>query len=257
MLKLRDGISLGLDDMPQRPLIVEVSDGRHSAAFLLWLGVADPGTRLADLPAGETRGGFGLVGCGTVLALRESRDVARVDALAGGEQLLTLQEGTQLVLPAVQRVQFADGFQDIGDGSTGVRAAALVQALSGHAADGRALAGLVARAEAGVAWADLAAGLPGLGGTDAMRSPRCTTTRSAATRAGRSWRRSSAGWPRDQPGAAGGGCGAGRGFARPRSRQAGSGWRMPGQRRRLAGRERRAAGHAMPPAPATDPVWLL
>ena len=42
VLKLRDGISLGLDDMPQRPLIIEVSDGHQSAAFLLWLGVADP-----------------------------------------------------------------------------------------------------------------------------------------------------------------------------------------------------------------------
>jgi hypothetical protein len=167
VLKLRDGISLGLDDMPQRPLIVEVSDGRQSAAFLLWLGVADPNTRLADLPAGETRYGFGLVDTGTVLALRESRDLARVDGLAGGEQLLTLQDGTQLVLPAVQRVQFVDGFQDIGAGSTGVRGAALVQALTGHAADGRALAGLVARAESGVAWTDLAAGLPALSGTDA------------------------------------------------------------------------------------------
>ena len=167
VLKLRDGISLGLDDMPQLPLIIEVWDGHHSAAFLLWIGVADPGTRLAELPSGETRGGFGLVDADTVFALRESRGVARVDALAGGEQLLTLQEGTQVVLPATQRVRFADGFQDIGDGSLGVQAAALVQALSGHAADGRALAGLVARAEAGMAWADIAATLPGLPAGDA------------------------------------------------------------------------------------------
>ena len=104
VLKLRDGISLGLDDMPQLPLIIEVWDGHHSAAFLLWIGVADPGTRLAELPSGETRGGFGLVDADTVFALRESRGVARVDALAGGEQLLTLQEGTQVVLPATQRV---------------------------------------------------------------------------------------------------------------------------------------------------------
>ena len=194
VLKLRDGISLGLDDMPQLPLIIEVWDGHHSAAFLLWIGVADPGTRLAELPSGETRGGFGLVDADTVFALRESRGVARVDALAGGEQLLTLQEGTQVVLPATQRVQFADGFQDIGDGSLGVQAAALVQALSGHAADGRALAGLVARAEAGMAWADIAATLPGLRPAMPMRSPRFTTTRWAATRAGRSWRCSSAGW---------------------------------------------------------------
>lgn len=167
VLKLRDGISLGLDDMPQRPLIVEVWDGHRSAAFLLWIGVADPGTRLADLAPGETRGGLGLVGPDAVLALRESRDLARVDGLAGGEQLLTLQDGGQVVLPAVQRVQFVDGFQDIGAGSAGVRAAALVQALTGHAAEAKVLAGLVARAEAGVAWTELAAGLPVPGGSDA------------------------------------------------------------------------------------------
>ena len=167
VLKLREGISLGLDDMPQRPLIIEVSDGRQSAAFLLWIGVADPNTRLADLPPGETRGGFGLVDADTVLALRESRDVARVDALAGGERLVTLAEGTQVVLPAVERLRFVDGFQDTGAGSTGVQAAALVQALTGHAADARALAGLVARADSGAAWAEIAGGLGLPGGSDA------------------------------------------------------------------------------------------
>ena len=167
VLKLRDGISLGLDDMPQRPLIVEVSDGRQSAAFLLSIGVADPNIRLADLPAGETRGGFGLVDAGTVLALRESHDVARQEALATGERLLALADATQVALPAAERLRFVDGFQDTGAGSPGVQAAALVQALTGHAAEAKALAGLVARAEAGVAWTDIAAGLPGLGGSDA------------------------------------------------------------------------------------------
>lgn len=167
VLKLRDGISLGLDDMPQRPLIVEVSDGRQSAAFLLSIGVADPATRLEALGPGETRGGFGLVGPATVLALRESRDLARLDPLAGGEQQLTLQEGTQLVLPALQRLHLADGFLDSGAGSPGVQAAALVQALTGQAATPRALAGLVAQAEAGMPWTDIAAGLPALGGADA------------------------------------------------------------------------------------------
>ena len=34
-LKLRDGISLGLDEMPGHPLFINVSDGRQSAAFTL------------------------------------------------------------------------------------------------------------------------------------------------------------------------------------------------------------------------------
>ena len=121
VLKLRDGISLGLDDMPQLPLIIEVWDGHHSAAFLLWIGVADPGHKAGGAAfrgdALRLRPG----GCRYGLALRESRGVARVDALAGGEQLLTLQEGTQVVLPATQRVRFVDGFQDIGDGSPACR----------------------------------------------------------------------------------------------------------------------------------------
>jgi hypothetical protein len=129
--------------------------------------VADPTTRLADLPAGETFAGFGLVDADTAHALRESRDVALLDGLAGGEHRLVLQGGTQMLLPAVERVRLADGFQDLGPGSAGVQAAALVQALTGQAAEARALAGLVAQAEAGVAWTDIAAGLPGTGGTDA------------------------------------------------------------------------------------------
>jgi hypothetical protein len=35
VLKLRDGISLGWDDVPARPVLVEVSDGTQTAAFLL------------------------------------------------------------------------------------------------------------------------------------------------------------------------------------------------------------------------------
>ncbi|MDO9711295.1 hypothetical protein [Paracraurococcus lichenis] len=162
VLKLRDGISLGLDDMPRRPLIIEVSDGHQSAAFTLDLRVTDPATRLADLPAGETRGGFQLAGAGVVVAMRESRDVADSHLLGAGGQVLTLQEGTQVTLPAAQRVQMLDGFQDIGPQSPGVQAAALVHALTGQEADGKALAALVARAEAGTAWTDIAATLPGL-----------------------------------------------------------------------------------------------
>ena len=175
VLKLRDGISLGLDDMPQRPLIIEVSDGHQSAAFLLWLGVADPNTGLVDLPAGRDarrlRPGRCRNGAG---AAREPRRGAGRCARGRGAAADPAGRHASWCCPRRSGCGSADGFQDIGAGSPGVRAAALVQALTGHAADGRALAGLVARAEAGVAWTDLAAGLPGLaGGTMRMRSPRC------------------------------------------------------------------------------------
>lgn len=160
VLKLRDGISLGLDDMPSRPLILEVSDGRQSAGFVLDLRVADPATRLADLPPGETRGGFQQVAPDTVLALRDSRTVARIEPLEGGERLVTLQEGPQVTLPPAQRVILADGMLDAGAESTGVQAAALHRALTGREADAGALAVLVARAEAGTAWTEIAAAVP-------------------------------------------------------------------------------------------------
>ncbi len=41
-LKLRDGVSLGLDDIGTRPLFIEVSDARQSAAFTLNLTVRNP-----------------------------------------------------------------------------------------------------------------------------------------------------------------------------------------------------------------------
>ena len=134
VLKLRDGISLGLDDMPQRPLIVEVSDGHQSAAFLLWLGVADPDTRLADLPAGATRGGFGLAVRRRCWRCARAATWREVDALdARGAAADPAGWRPRLVLPAAQRVQFADGFQDIGAGSTGVarRGAGAGTALGG------------------------------------------------------------------------------------------------------------------------------
>jgi hypothetical protein len=161
VLKLREGISLGLDDMPRRPLIIEVSDGRQSAAFLLELRVTAPATQLSDVPPGETRGGLQIVAPDTVLALRESRAITQAEALPGGGRVLTLQEGLQVTLPAAERLIFADGFQDAGPQSSGVQAAALARALTGREADGVTLAGMVARAEAGTSWTEIAATLPG------------------------------------------------------------------------------------------------
>lgn len=164
VLKLRDGISLGLDDMPLRPLFVTVSDGRQSAAFQLDLRVLDPqvSTWLTQLPQGASLGGIRLAGEDRVLAMRESAAIAVAEHLAGGERVLTLAEGTQVTLPATERVTFLDGVLDSGAQSPGIRAAALHQALAGREADAGTLAGLVERAEAGVSWTELAAA-PGLG----------------------------------------------------------------------------------------------
>ncbi|TDG30494.1 DUF4214 domain-containing protein [Paracraurococcus ruber] len=161
LLKLKDGISLGLDDMPLRPLIVTVSDGRQAAAFQLDLRVADPWSPVTLLPPGETRAGLQMMDGDTALAIRESRSIARVDALADGGLVLTAQDGTQAALPAVHRTQFLDGFQDAGPASPGVRAAALVQAGFGQAADPLLLAALTDAVGKGTGWTELGLGLVG------------------------------------------------------------------------------------------------
>ncbi|RAI59901.1 hypothetical protein [Roseicella frigidaeris] len=161
-LRLRPGISLGLDDMPQRPLIIEVSDGHQSAAFTLQIRVTDPAMQGAELQPGESRAGFSYAASDTAIALRESRTVAAIEQPVPGEPQLTLAEGPQLVLPGATRLQFLDGHQDIGAASSGLQAASLVQALTGHAADATLLAALVTQAEAGRPWVEVIAGLPGL-----------------------------------------------------------------------------------------------
>jgi hypothetical protein len=158
-LRLKSGISLGLDDMPGRPLIIEVSDGHQSAAFTLEIRVTDPAAPGAELQPGEVRAGFAHATAETVIALRESRVVAALEQPVAHEPHLTLETGTELSLPGVSRVQFVDGFQDIGAASPGVQAAALVQAVTGHAADAALLARLVGQAEAGQPWVEIVAGL--------------------------------------------------------------------------------------------------
>ena len=42
LLKLRDGITLSWDDVPVRPILINVSDGTQSAAFLLHIAATEP-----------------------------------------------------------------------------------------------------------------------------------------------------------------------------------------------------------------------
>lgn len=168
VLKLKDGISLGLDDTPSRPLFIEVSDGRQSAGFTLDLTVRDPGgfeAIPAQQPPADSLGGFSLTATGAAtpqgnaFGLRESRELVAANRYEDTAVQLTLKAGGELWLPAVDTLRLADGRLEFGTTGTAARADALHQATLGGAADGRALGSLVTRAEAGQSWADIAATL--------------------------------------------------------------------------------------------------
>ena len=98
VLKLRDGIALGWDDVPARPILVEVSDGTQSAAFLLDVAVTAPSPAPVPpapplLAAGETRAGFALAGPREALTTRPAEAATTVAAHPGGVRQVVLDGG--------------------------------------------------------------------------------------------------------------------------------------------------------------------
>lgn len=161
-LKLRDGISLGLDEMPSHPLIVSVSDGTNSAAFILDLTVADPGEQesaVVLLTAGAPQAGFDLASPQQVVALREAREVTALNGYGEGIRQLLLAEGGEVWLPAIETLRLADGHVDFTPGGDAARAAALHAAVAGAPASGAALAQILAPDGPNLGWVEAAAAL--------------------------------------------------------------------------------------------------
>lgn len=161
-LKLRDGISLGWDDLPVRPALVEVSDGTQSAAFLLDVAVTEPDYGPAPytppvLAAGETRAGFVLAGPREAMTTRPAEQATAATPEPGGLQQILLDAGESVwVGPSVDRIRFSDGWLcPAGDGPA-AHAAAIHRAVVGEDADGADLAPLVASLRAGAGWVDAA-----------------------------------------------------------------------------------------------------
>lgn len=164
VLKLRDGITLGWDDMPVRPVIVEVSDGAQSAAFVLEVTVTEPLREPAPnapplLAEGETRAGFALAGPREALTARSVEEASVSAPHPGGVRQVVLDDGGDVWLGPVDRLRFADGW--LGPAGTGpaAEAAALHRAVLGEDADGVALAPIVASLRAGAGWVEAAEGL--------------------------------------------------------------------------------------------------
>lgn len=179
VLKLRDGITLGWDDVPHRPVLIQVSDGRQSAAFQLDLSVTVPDDGPSPyippvLAAGETHAGFTLAGPHEALTLRPSAAAIAINAQPGGTQQVSLgAEGSVWLGPEVHRIRFADGRLDLDTDGAAVQAAALHRTVAGGEADGADLAPLVASLEAGAGWVaaagTLLAAAPALAALDDAR----------------------------------------------------------------------------------------
>ena len=162
VLKLKDGISLGLDEMPTRPLFVQVSDGRQSAGFTLNLTVTDPGTQQSHvdvLTPVTPQSGFVLHTPSQAVTLHEARNVTAANSYGEELRQVLLAEGKEVWMPAVQTIRLADGYLDFDPVGQAVRASALHGTVTGQAAGGTQLATLVEQNTAGQGWVDLAAGL--------------------------------------------------------------------------------------------------
>ncbi|MCO6417301.1 DUF4214 domain-containing protein [Siccirubricoccus sp. KC 17139] len=165
-LRLKSGVSLGLDEGPVRTIIIEVSDGLNSASFALPITVRMPEDQQSVIPLllpGESLAGFTLDADGTTLrGAFEARQVGTDNAY--GEGVRQLQNGQgEVWVAGVEQVKLADGQVDYAVDSPAAKAAALQVAVTGEAAEGAALGAATAAAEAGLAWVDLAASLGGAG----------------------------------------------------------------------------------------------
>ncbi|WP_135466696.1 DUF4214 domain-containing protein [Crenalkalicoccus roseus] len=161
-LKLREGISLGLDEIGTLPLLVEVSDGRNSAGFVLEVSVTEPGGPPFRPPAmepGEMLGPIALADGARAVVVQEAHALAALRPAAGGDRQVALRDGNEALIPGtVRRVEFADGFLDLDPRGAAAQAAALHRALHGTEAGGAALGEAVLALQRGETLADLAAG---------------------------------------------------------------------------------------------------
>jgi hypothetical protein len=159
VLKLRDGITLGWDDMPLRPILVEVSDGTQSAAFLLEVAVTEPAVPAYTPPllaAGETRADVTLVGPREALTMRPVEEAVVLAPDPAGVRQVVIDGAGEVCLGPVDRLRFADGWLGPAAEGPAAQAAAMHRAVLGEDADGAALAPVVASLRAGAGWVEVA-----------------------------------------------------------------------------------------------------
>jgi Domain of unknown function (DUF4214) len=160
-LKLKDGISLGLDDVGTFQVPIEVSDGVQSAAFMLTITVNAPGGQpdtIHFLNPGDFTDLFWFDSANSVSSLRCSYEVSYVENYGQGVRDLVLRDGTALWLPSqVQEIHFADGWMDLRPDGAGAEVLALYQTILQREPDPFGYANVVKLLEGGMSFFDLTA----------------------------------------------------------------------------------------------------
>jgi hypothetical protein len=132
-LKLKDGISLGLDDVGTMALPVLVSDGTQSAAFNLNVTVSAPGGQ-ADLihylMPGDFTSLFYYNAANSVTGLRAAWEVSYVENYGQGVHAMMMRDGSALWLPPqVTQIHFADGWIDLSHTGSAAQVLALYRTI--------------------------------------------------------------------------------------------------------------------------------
>lgn len=151
-LRLKPGMSLALSDGPFRAIMLEVSDGRNSAAFRLQFEVVAPGTQqlLLDLlDPWEVKAGFRFAGPGHVRADRGAWEIATIETYGPDLIQILLRDGESIWLPRVERIEFLNGTIDLRPDSPAAQVNALYEAVLGRPVDLPSLPGWLSQLASG------------------------------------------------------------------------------------------------------------
>ncbi len=162
-LRLRDGISLGLDDIGTLTLPIMVSDGTMSAAFTLNITVSAPGGQ-ADLihylMPGEFTSLFYYNAANSVTGLRATWEVSYVENYGQGVHALMMRDGSALWLPPqVTQIHFADGWIDLAHSGSAAQVLALYHTILQRDPDPMGFYNLTALLEGGMSVQTLTAAM--------------------------------------------------------------------------------------------------
>ncbi len=158
-LRLRDGISLGLDDVGTMALPIRVSDGTNSAAFALNVTVSAPGGQaelIHYLLPGDFTNNFWYTAADSVSSMHASSDVSYLQNYGQDVHALMFRDGSALWLPAqVQVIHFTDGWIDLRHNGSSALVMALYHTILKREPDPVGYANLVQSVEGGMSMLNL------------------------------------------------------------------------------------------------------
>ena len=162
-LKLKDGISLGLDDIGTFNLPILVSDGVQSAGFTLHLNVTAPGAQpdLIDfLLPGEFAASCWYDDATSMSSMHASAELSYVENYGQGVRALMFRDGSAVWLPDyVQELHFTDGWVDLRHNGSAASVLALYHTILHRNPDPQGYADLVKLVEGGMSLPALTAAM--------------------------------------------------------------------------------------------------